>query len=223
MPSRRRFSLLASILATAGLNFSLAGCPDPEGAFEDFATRYEDNHKTTSTGTGGSGGGEACTPATEGELDGEYMFSLSARLSPKKAFALDTTMTTHDDGAGGLTVDLDLQPLSKDDQTTPVGTVLSFTALPVAADGSFTWDLGMVTLPGAANPITGADVVTTLQLAGDLCGGDRAGFVCGDVTGQVTEPLMADLSPGSAFTMQAAVGGSLPSPVINCAKDPAVY
>ena len=222
MPNRR-FSFCAALIAAAGLTLSLTGCPDPEGAFEDFATRYDDIHKGTGGSGGGAGGGEACTPATEGELDGHYMFTISARLSPKKAFALDATFTTHDDGAGGLTADLDLQPLSKDDQTTPVGTVLSFTNLPVGADGNFTWDFGMVTLPGVANPITGSDVVTTLVLTGQLCAGDRAGFVCGEATGTITEPLMADLSPGSGFTMQAADGGTLPPPVINCAMDPAVY
>ena len=116
-----------------------------------------------------------------------------------------------------------LQPLSKDDQTTPVSTPLNFTELPVAADGTFTWDFGMITLPGAANPITGADVEATLILTGELCAGDRAGFICGEAAGDVSAPLMASLSPGSGFTMQAEEGGELPFPVINCAKDPAVY
>lgn len=218
----RRLTIFSGLFATAGLGFALAGCPDPEGALQDFTDRYDEIHQTTSTGGGGVGGGVACVPAMAGELDGRYMFALSARLGPKKAFALDAQMTTTANG-DGLSVALVLQPLSAADQTTEVSTPLSFSDLPVAADGTFTWDLGMITLPGAANPITGADVEATLTLAGELCAGDRAGFVCGPATGQVTAPLMADLSPGSNFTMQAEVGGELPPPVINCAKDPAVY
>lgn len=217
----RRLTIFSGFFATAGLAFALAGCPDPEGALVDFTERYDEIHKTTSTGTGGGGGGAECIPTTEGEADGRYLFSLSAKLSPKKAIALDANLTTHA-AADGLTADLDLQPLSGMDQMSPVGTPLSFTALPVAADGSFTWDLGTVDVPGEANPISGAPIQADLTLVGQLCGGDRAGFICGDATGMLILPFELDLM-GSTWTMQAEEGGMLPSPVINCAKDPAVY
>jgi len=198
---------------------ALAGCPDPQARFDEFGERYD------GLGDGGSneGGAAACSPTAPGEASGQYLFTLSAKLSPAKAFLFDTALTTSDDGNGGLLVDLSLQPLSKDDQSTPVGDPLVQTGLPVAADGTFSWNFGEVTLIGAANPVTGADVeAIELTFIGSMCGGDRLGDICGDVTGIVTKPLdMYDLT-GSTFTIQR-YEGELPAPVINCAGDPASY
>jgi len=206
----------------------LTGCPDPEGKFNDFTDRYNAIHNDQG-GSGGAGGAAACTPTMEGEADGKYLFALSSNIAPKKAFALDATVVTHA-AADGLTLDITLQPLSGMDQMTPVGDPLTFTALPVGADGHFDWDLsaqtgGSITLVKEANPITPFDVESTLQLHGDLCGADRLGFICGTVTGVTSKPLVNhDLSDGdgSAFTM-TRYDTTLPAPVINCAGDPAEY
>ncbi len=209
----------SSFLWIVGAALMSAGCPDPEGEFDKFADRY---NEINSEGGGGSGAGGApeCTPAMEGEMDGKYLFTLSAKINLKKAFALDTTLTTHASGEG-LTVDLSLQPLSSTDQTTPVGDPLEFTALPVNADGTFEWDLGTVTLVKDANPITPSDVEAELQLVGSMCA-NKPDFICGDANGTVLKPLnMYDLA-GSHFTLQR-YDADLPSPVINCAGDPAVY
>ena len=210
-------SLMVAVLA-AGL--ALTGCPNTEASFDDFGDRYDEINKNKTTVT--TGGGD-CTTYAEGEADGDYLFALSAKLSPKRAFALPATRTTTDDGAGGLSVGLTLQPLSKMDQTTPVCSAISFTDLAVGADGQFVWDLGEVTLCGDANPISVSEVVTTLTLTGELCGGEKAGFVCGAASGIVSKPLsMYDLAPESAFTMQK-IDGAVPFPVIDCAKTPAEY
>jgi hypothetical protein len=140
---------------------------------------------------------------------------MPARTSPLPALASPA-------GAGGLIVDLSLQPLSAEDQSTPVGDPLVASDLAVAADGTFDWDLGEVTLVGAANPITGANIVSTLQFQGSICGGDNLGFICGGVTGIVSEPLSNYDLTGSTFAMQR-YEGEKPVPVINCAKDPAEY
>ncbi|NUP11599.1 MAG: hypothetical protein HOW73_36600 [Polyangiaceae bacterium] len=204
----------------AGLLGALSGCPDPQGEFDDFVERFDAIHGGGEGGEG-TGGAPDCVPTTPAEADGIYLFALSASLNAKKAFAFDATVTTADDGSGGLTLDLSLQPLSKDDQVTPVGDPIVAEDLAVAADGSFDWDFGQVTLIGAANPLTGNDVIATLQLHGSICGGDDLGFICGDVTGNVTSPIMLDLE-GSTFTFQRYEGDK-PAPVINCAKDPAEY
>jgi len=213
MRSPKRLSLTLGLAA-------LAGCPDPQGQFDAFGERYAAIHDQGGAATGGGGSAECSAPAV-GEADGKYLFTLSANLSPEKAFALDVTMVTKE-GADGLLLDLELQPLSKDDQKTPVGDPLVYSDLEVAADGSFDWDLGaVVTLIGAANPVTGADVETSLGIQGDLCS-NSPDFVCGSATGIVTKPLnMFDLA-GSTFTFQK-YEGTIPSPLLNCAKDPAVY
>ncbi len=215
-----RFSSLIRLTGAVVAVVVLGGCPDPEGQFDEFEKR-----QAAIGGDGGSntGGAPACeTPTIEGEADGIYMFSLSVIIDPPKAFALDATVVTH--AADPLTVDLSLQPLSKADQMTNVGEVIAFTDLPINAGGSFDWDLGEVALINAGNPISAFDVRATIQLHGELCGGDALGFICGDVTGTVIEPAALegyDLE-GSKFTMQR-YEGTKPFPVINCEKDPAVY
>ncbi len=212
-----RFASL--VLWTGGaLALTLTGCPDPEGQFTEFEERQK---AISGDGGGGTGGGGTCTAPTEGEADGVYLFALSATINEFKAFALDATLTTS--GSDPLLVDMTLQPLAKEDQTTPVGDPISFTGLEVNADGTFEWDLGAITLINAANPISAFDVESTLILSGVFCGGEEGiAFVCGDVNGIVTAPLnMFDLV-GSTFTMQR-YEGEKPAPVINCAKDPANY
>lgn len=212
-----------TLVAAAAVGLCLNGCPDPDQAYDDFAERFDKINNSTGTGgAGGAGGASACSVPAEGEIDGQYLFSLSASLNRAKSFAFDTAVVTHASG-DSITVDLSLQPLSKDDQVTPVGDPLVFTALPVNADGTFDWDFGMVTLVGAANPITGADVESTLQLHGSICT-ESAGFICGKVGGNVTKPIKLDLAAGkgSEFTMEK-YEGTLPTPLQGCDKTPAAY
>jgi hypothetical protein len=211
MPSLRSLSFAALALAATG-------CPDPQGRFDEFGERYD-----AINNEGGAPPSEGCTAdATAppvGEADGQYLFTLSATLNPKLAFAIDTALTTKA-GADQLLVDLSMQPLSSEDQTTPVGEAFTFTDLPVAADGTFTWDLGDVTLVGVANPISGSDIVAELSLVGGLCT-ESPNFFCGEVVGVSSVPFEFDLA-GSTFTFQKHEG-TIPSPLINCAKDPAEY
>jgi hypothetical protein len=201
------------------LALAASGCPDPQGRFDEFGERYD----AINNNEGGAPPSEGCaddaTAPAVGEADGQYLFTLSVTLNPKLAFAIDVGVTTKASG-DQLLVDLVLQPLSAEDQTTAVGEPFAFADLPVAADGTFSWDFGEVTLVGAANPISGSDIVATLSLNGGLCAESPA-FFCGDVVGASSVPFELDLS-GSTFTFQK-YEGTIPSPLINCAKDPAEY
>jgi hypothetical protein len=211
------------------VSLALGGCLNPRDALDEFGKRYEELPDGEG-GAGGSGGGAACALPAVGEADGTYLFSLVAPdLGGKKAFALTAEVTSKASDAG-LVLDMTLQGLSRLDETSPVGDPnaampvgdpIVLTNLAVAADGSFSWDLGTITLVGAANPISGGDVETTLVLAGELCGAERLGFVCGSATGLVAKPI-PDFELEGGFTMQL-IDGDLPAPAINCAKDPAEY
>ena len=164
------------------------------------------------------------------EVTGEWLFTLSVKLSPAQAFVLTANVTAEMQDDGSMLLDMSLQPLSATDQTTPVcGATIEFTDLPVNADGSFAWVLAPnetpLSLCGEANPISGAEILTGLQISGTVCGGATAGFICGPVTGIVQTPIPNfDLAgEKSNFTMQKKADGTFPPPAINCNKDPAMY
>ncbi len=218
---RRPRFLVASSVAFAALSaVFVAGCPDPQATFDAFGERYDKINGTTSTSTGAGGG--TCAAPMAGVADGDYLFALSAKINPKKPVALLMNVTTVASGTG-LQMTFKETPLSYNDQKTPVGPQVDLGTFDVAADGSFTAAIGTISVPGAANPITkDADITADVSITGSLCAADTT-FVCGDVDGNVTMPLMIPLAPGSHFTMQKIDNGVYPAPLIDCAKDPAMY
>jgi hypothetical protein len=104
---------------------------------------------------------------------------------------------------GGGTIDLALQWLSLDQGSTTeprelVGDVYAYSAIPVSPDGSFTWETGVVLIPGAANPITGSDIVASVVAEVVPQGSPY----CGRVGGEVTSPINVPLD-GSTHAMTA--------------------
>ncbi len=207
------------VLAALGLVPAITGCPATETEFGNFIERYE-SINGSSSGTGGGGGGQACAevPAA-GEADGDFLFALSAKLNPKKPVLFDTDLTTAD-GQNGLQFSLLLQPLDAKDRKTAVGASSMVGPFDVAADGSFTAVFPPLSVDGAANGLTGSDLVAEATISGNMC--KPADFICGDITGWVTSPSMLPLD-GSTFTMEklSAPGAFPEPPKINCAKDEA--
>ena len=211
---RLAFGAFASLASLA----SLAGCADPEGEFDAFGDRVR--QAEGSGGGGGSGGGAECTPPAPGEIDGDYLVALSARIKKPAPIVFLTKVETVDQG-GQLALTLTFQPLSAADRKTPVGEPTGpLGPYLVAADGSFTLDLGPVFVPGEANPITGSDIEADADMMGKLCA--PADFVCGEVTGVARASIELTLDGGSTFTFQKVTDpASLPPPVIGCEKSPA--
>lgn len=140
-------------------------------------------------------------------LSGDYLLALAVAILP--ATPLQWRASIVHDLADG-TVSMELQPLSLDVGATitprmPVGEPLDFVTV-LDADGRFRLDLGELFVVGAANPITGADIVATLVIDGTAM--DRE-LWCGEAFGQITEPLDLDLT-GSTFAFTPINGGSLP-------------
>jgi hypothetical protein len=204
-------------LSALGILVGLTGCPDTEGEFNNFIERYESN-KGEATSSTGSGGASACqAPMMAGDMDGDYQFTLSAALSPKKPILFAATIATSD-GPNGLQFTLGLQPLDAADRATKVGTAIEVGPFDVAADGSFSAKLPPLDVIGSANAISGSDLAAEVTLDGNLCGD----FSCGSVSGEVTKPAIIDLV-GSTFTIDKLdAAGMYNEPVlINCAKDEA--
>ncbi len=223
--ARYRFVFAASTLSVGLAVGLLGGCVDPQGAFDAFGERYTKiNSSTASTGTGAGGG--ACMAPAAGVLDGQYVFALAAKINVKKPVALLVNVTTVSDGNGGLTMTMKETPLSYMDQKTPAGPEVDLGSFPVASDGSFTAAFGVINVPGSANPITkDAAITADVTIKGNTCASDPT-FICGDVSGKVTAPIVIDLAdppPPSHFTMQKIEGGVYPAPVTDCAKTAAQY
>lgn len=203
-------STLTWCAALSGL--VLFGCPNAEGEFNAFQDRYETIHPSTDAG---SGGGSSCSSApTAGDVDGSFLFTLSASLDPKSPVLFDAELTT-EDGASGLEFRLKLQALDTCDRQTKVGDVFDLGPFPVNADGTFTAQLPPLEVTGLSNPFSENAITAEVALIGSLCA--PADFICGEVTGQVTKPSDISLAK-STFTMERlATPGTYPTDIqVNC-------
>jgi hypothetical protein len=177
------------------------GCPDPQAEFDDFASRELETRPPPIPAACG-------TAATE--VEGKFIWALAAKLNPKKPILFLNDITTEGDG-----LHFSITPIDAKDRKTPIGEPMALSAYPIDGAGNFKADFPEMTVPGAANPLTGSDIVATVSLAGAVC----TDALCGDVTGTVTEPLMLDLA-GSTFYMERVDEDPLPEqPIRNCANE----
>ncbi len=196
------FILFPALLVT------LTGCPDPDGEFDAFQERYDTLHPPTTTSVT-TGGGDCAVPMV-GEIDGAYLFALSAAIRPDLPVLYDAQITTAD-GANGLTMTMVIDPLDARDRMTKLGVPETFGPFDIdSMTGAFDIDFGEVTIPGQGDPIIlDADIVGTVQAAGTLC--TPIELICGPITGTITDPTELDLA-GSNFTIEPVVDGAYPDP-----------
>lgn len=222
-----------------------SACGDPQGAYDDFNDRYAASQAKLDASVADAADPDASSPdaidqdgavddvvATDQatpeaavcealgatDADDPYLFSLSAKLLPTSPILCVGTLKISQ-GASGPEVSFEIQPLQVSDKKTPVGDPIVGGPFPIHADGSFVADFGAITVAGAANPISGSDLETTVTLtgaAGAMC--KPADFICGDVSGIVSKPLTNyDLSGGSRFTFQRITDpDTYPVAVIDC-------
>lgn len=192
MDERRSRILLRLTPALLGL-LSLA-CVDAGGEYDSFNERA----KKTS-GPGGTGCGDptaACQPATPADLEGQWLFALSATINPVQPILFFADIVSQQSGSD-LTWAWTITPLSAADKT-PLSALPPLEATTVPADGAWSADLPPLAVPGAANPITGSDIEADTTLTGNVCGSRN--FLCGDVGGMVTKPIQLGLE-GSTWTL----------------------
>ncbi len=199
MASRTSSSAAVSTMTQRGLTSGLgmvllAGCPSPdvEGRYDGFVDKTQDIRDDAATVKMDIGGSLA-------DVTGTFHFSLAAIVAETTPLQFIATTTFTADEAGGGTLDIDLQPLSLNVLATTeprefVGDVVSI-SFPVDESGAFEADLGELAVTGAANPITGSDIVATLSLQGAI---QDENVYCGNAGGMVTVPANIDLT-GSSF------------------------
>ena len=169
----------------------VAGCPDSEAKFNEFLDNTKDDRDFMPP--------PPPDVETTADISGQFLLAISTVIAPDLPMQFVATNTLMDDGSGGKVLKSCLQPLQLMQGTVtmprvPIGDPLCYDNIPVV-DGKFTIDAGVVMVTGMANPVTGGDIEATLIMAGSIISAD---FYCGDLTGQVMSPLMADLA-GSTF------------------------
>ncbi len=199
---------------TAFSALALFGCPNAEGEFERFKTDYNAIHPE---GTGGGGGSSSCSEVSKaGELDGDFVFVLSASLDPKNPVLFDAKLTTTN-GANGLEFNLSLQALNSCDRATKVGEVFELGPFPIGSDGAFTAKFPPLEVTGLANPISENPITAEASIAGNICA--PADFICGDLSGNVTKPANIKLTKSTFTILRLASPGVYPATFkINCAE-----
>lgn len=207
------------IRATVGLAVALAltGCPDPEAKFNEFLENTDDNRDFMVP--------DMPPPPDLGpmlpDISGEFLLAVSTSISPELPMQFIVTNTMHVDMMGNATLDVSMQPLALMQghvltPRTPIGEPQEFTAIPIMS-GRFDIDAGTVMVTGEANPVTGSDIVVELLLKGTIISAD---VFCGDLEGQLIEPLQAELMNSTFAAVRLADPAMLPTDVtINCAMD----
>jgi hypothetical protein len=184
-----------------------AGCMTNTIELETDQSNDDDEESSEDPTTSGPGPG---TTPTSGPTDDTMttpgpqllLFAFNSSIAPGIPFQAIVDLTP---GTG--TVDLTLQWLSLDIGSTtaprqPVGDVYAYPGLAVDPSGTFYWDTGIILIPAAANPVSGEDLVVSIQ-ANVVPMGVPA--YCGVAGGTVTSPIQVPLD-GSTHAMTEVPG-----------------
>ncbi|MEM6291506.1 MAG: hypothetical protein AAGA54_09585 [Myxococcota bacterium] len=188
--------------------------PQPEPEPETGSTPEPATSTTTMTPEPGSSvtsGGGFDDSGDSGGIDvpqsRSFLIAITATpVSPETPFQFLGEVTTD-----GFVATFSLTPLTLDVGSTdtprdPLPPPLVFENIAVDDDGVFAFDAPEVLLPGAANPITGSDIVADLTIEAQFQGEK----ICGRLGGEIVVPIQLDLA-GSTFSGVALLDdGPLP-------------
>ncbi|MBA3547533.1 MAG: hypothetical protein H0T76_13700 [Nannocystis sp.] len=216
----RRARLQAAALC--GLVLALGCGPDPEGKYNDFVNQTRESASASEGAETTSEPGTTGTPTTGGtsggpalfDINGDFLLAVSTTVDRSKPLQFIATNTvTETDGKQVLSICLQPLTLMQGKVTIPrepIGEPLCFKDLDIV-DNGFTLDAGIVSVTGMANPITGANIVASLIMAGKVKSDD---LFCGTVTGEVMEPPVGSVEGSSFAAVRLADVKVLPDPVV---------
>lgn len=197
--------------------FCATGCVDPEQRMQDFGERCEKNADCAVLQNDAAAG---CRPPIPGELGGQYWFILGA-LDPTLPVIFLADLTTTPGENGATLLQMDLQPIRAPDRKTPVCSVIELPPMPIDRSGRLDFQLPVINVPGQANPFSGNNISATPILRAEMCGVQDS--YCGDLAGQLLEPLEYDLTGGAWTLLKATDPSTVPDPiVVNCRGDTAL-
>lgn len=188
-------AIFAVSAVSMGVAFAACDTPDPQGRFDEFGKNTEEfrnlNNATNNEPNN----------AVQVDFSGRYLLAITTPLLATPLL-FDTTVEVDAD----FKVKFSFQPLKTDtdptmasaprtDARAPIGDPIVVEDVQLNPDGSFVVDLVDAAVAGSANPISGGDIVATLQLTGYVT---SATSFCGSVSGGATEPTPVALD-GSTF------------------------
>ena len=153
----------------------------------------------------------ACVPEGEAPVTGddfpptEYFMLLHLIVAEDTPLQLSGTVERAD---GQLQFDLEflsLDVLSTDSPREPTGTHLTVANVPISDANEFEFTVSDLAVTGSANPITGSDIVMTINVEGSITDTQ----ICGSMGGQITVPANIDLT-GSYMAGIVLPDGPLP-------------
>lgn len=207
-------SLIASLVSLA----SLACIPDPKGDFEDYTNRTGE-FRQSGPKDGGDLDSAPPTQAVEGIYFGACLSKLAAgRIDRVLRFYTETKFTPGTGGgAGKLTLKITPMKLGPNNgppasvsKSEAIGSTFTLNEVAVDARGSFPGSLGRVTVPGAANPISGRDIVIDDAAIPGRFAEEK---FCTQLAGHVVQPtdIILEGDANTCLFFKAKEGDPLPS------------
>lgn len=191
MHNLRPLALSSLMLASA----FLVACPDPQGRYDEFGEKTEEFR-------GGSTNNGQPNNTVQVDFSGRYFMALATVTAPSLPIYFDTTVTVDEN----FLVDFSFQPLKTDtdplngsaarpDARTPAGDPIVVEDVQLTEEGTFTLSLVDARVNGEANPLSGGNILATIELEGFVT---SSSSWCGLAGGAATEPTTIDLT-GSTF------------------------
>lgn len=191
MHNLRPLALSSLMLASA----FLVACPDPQGRYDEFGEKTEEFR-------GGSTNNGQPNNTVQVDFSGRYFMALATVTAPSLPIYFDTTVTVDEN----FLVDFSFQPLKTDtdplnggaarpDARTPAGDPIVVEDVQLTEEGTFTLSLVDASVNGEANPLSGGNILATIELEGFVTSSTSW---CGLAGGAATEPTTIDLT-GSTF------------------------
>ncbi len=201
-------SVLALLLTAGCIVDDSLGDPDPDAGAGSSGVGLTDNPASTGPSTSDVDSEGSVTPQEQPVgwiVEGQYLFALEPSIAATTPLQFVGTVF-----ADGALLDISLTPLSLEFGSTTkprklIEKTFVFESIPIAADGTFVLDFEAAAIPGAANPITGSDIVAEFRIDGWFVGPR----ICGKVSGMVTVPANIGLH-GSSFGGIPLDGEDLP-------------
>lgn len=190
----------------------IASCiPNPSADYEDYVDKTASYRQTG--GDGGKEDSSAPTQAIEGTYYASCLPDLAAcRVDRTLRFYAESKFVPLSDAGGGGTLELTLSPMKVGSTTVAkanaVGTPIVAKMVAVATDGAYSANFGTdvcpigssnacLTIDGAANPLTGRNIVVDGTVIAGIFGG--ADKFCGNLSGQIIQPLNQSLVASCLF------------------------